>query len=133
MGCSFADSCSECTVGCDLDCSAWDPDEHRKSYEDFDYDDDCYEDDSDEISDIEAGWPRCKTCYAPVNPNWSYCPACGTFRSKRQCLQCGFETTADWKTCPHCGKLLFDPLTIFRPIYLPPDTLFPEDEDGVSL
>lgn len=63
MGCNFCDDCSDCTVGGDIDCGAWDPDEHREEHFAYDYDDEYH----DKAEDMDVGKEQhCTNCGEPA-------------------------------------------------------------------
>lgn len=81
MGCNFCDSCSDCTVGDALDCGMWEPEEHRDSDSNYDYDGsyDYCEDTDDEVVSMSASEEQhCVKCGGKVADEWSHCPRCGS-------------------------------------------------------
>lgn len=97
MGCSFNDSCSNCTVGGVFDCDGCDSGDYEKSYDDFDYDD------RGENMSVDKG-RYCPNCGLPARFDWRYCLSCGASLSERYCVKCGKRVLDDWQYCPCCGS-----------------------------
>lgn len=124
MGCSFCDDCADCTVGGGLDCSEWDPAEHRGSFYDDDWYDDWHEDETGEeqfsrstgaedflVIDENERKERsddlhCVGCGEEVRSEWNYCLKCGAAIPIRYCTGCGEKLITVWKYCPMCGKAI---------------------------
>lgn len=105
MGCNFCDDCSDCTVGGDIDCGAWDPDEHREEHFAYDYDDEYH----DKAEDMDVGKEQhCVNCGELAQLDWSYCLSCGAALPKKHCVKCGERVASDWGYCPWCGSMIPD-------------------------
>lgn len=117
MGCSFCDDCADCTVGGGLDCSEWDPAEHRGSFYDDDWYDDWHEDETGEEQfsrstgaeecdqERQVAESRCASCGEDIQPGWNYCIKCGTAVFAQYCTGCGKVIAEEWNYCPACGRL----------------------------
>lgn len=109
MGCNFCDSCSDCTVGDALDCGMWEPEEHRNSDSNYDYDGsyDYCEDADDEVVSMSASEEQhCVKCGAAARLDWNYCLACGAPLPEKHCVKCGGKVADEWSHCPRCGSLV---------------------------